>query len=561
MSRRLVCIILALGLLGGLAWYSAFLAANRIYQVDECQNIYMARVLAAGQASQFFTTGSLFLLGPLAWLTRTFEQSENIFASARMLFLGIFWLNLFLVALIAGKRIRSIEGLSALAAAATLAPLWDYGFEIRHDNLILTGILLIWWLVRVHPVGLRSYLGAGAISVTLLFIAVKAVVYVFPLAAAVLIFPPPGHQQSRLRLGLAWISGAILSLVVIRLCYGTGGQWDLYLSAFRGVAKYSAGAEGSVRFAPWYVLSRLPSQMPLLLALSFAAVFAVLLELTRRGRAAFTWSGNFPEVLLAAGAIVALFLNPTPFTYNVLHLAPYLFLLVFSYARQLWQELRCRPTLWPAAASVVIIGHLIPFALSVQRHSEHRNYRQTAFMHLAEDLTRPGTDAVYDGIGMVPTRRSIHFNWYLHSLNIRSLLNGSAPSLREMLAACPAAVLIRSYRTDWLPEADQEFIQNNYVPLADDFWVLGKDLPPGGGNVEIVHAGRYCVAPMGTSTNRLCSVDGMTCADKPIELATGIHRIESDSNQRLRVYWVGPKLARVQPIGTGDHHKLFVNGY
>src|SRR6266850_4074439 len=244
MSRRSVSIILIVGLLGGLAWYSAFLAANRIYQVDECQNIYMARVLATGQTSDFFTNGSLFLLGPLSWLTSTLKQSENIFAAARLLFLGLFWLNLFLVALIAGKRIRSIEGMIALAGAATLAPLWDYGFEVRHDNLILTGILHIWWLVRVRPMGVPSYLGAGAITVALLFIAVKSVVYVLPLALAVLLFPPPGNQRSRLQLALAWIGGAIASLLVIRLCYGTGGKWDIYLSVFHGVAKYSAGAEG-----------------------------------------------------------------------------------------------------------------------------------------------------------------------------------------------------------------------------------------------------------------------------------------------------------------------------
>jgi hypothetical protein len=561
MSRRFVCSILIVGLLGGLAWYSAFLAANRIYQVDECQNIYMARVLATGQTAEFFTNASLFLIGPLSWLTNTLESSENIFAAGRLLFLAIFWLNLFLIALIAGKKIRSAEGMLALAGAATLAPLWDYGFEIRHDNLILTGILLIWWLVRVRPMGLPSYLGAGAITVALLFIAVKSVVYVLPLACAVLLFPPPGHQRARLHLTLAWLGGAVLGLLAIRLSYGTGGKWDIYLSVFHGVAKYSAGTEGSVRFAPWYTLSRLPAQIPLLSALSIAAIIAVVVELVRRGRTALTWNGTLPEVLLATGALVGLFLNPAPFTYNVLHLVPYLFLLVFSYGRSLWQELQAKPVLWPALGSIVLLGHLVPFGLSVKRHADYRNYRQTAFMRLAESLTRPGTDAVYDGIGMVPTRRSIHYNWYLHSLNIRSFLNGSTPKVREMLAARPAAVLIRSYRTDWLTKEDQEFIQSRYVPLADDFWVLGKELAAGGGDVEIIHPGRYCIAAAGNSTNSVCSVDGMACAEKPVELATGSHHIESSSTQGLKVYWVGPKLERVEPMGIGDHHKLFVNGY
>jgi hypothetical protein len=360
---------------------------------------------------------------------------------------------------------------------------------------------------------------------------------------------------------MAWFGGALLALVAIRLCYGTGGKWDIYLSVFRGVTKFSAGADGTVRFSPFYTLGRLPSQTPLVLALSIAAVIATLVELVRRKGAALTWNGNLPEVLLALGALAGLLLNPTPYTYNVLHLAPYMFLLVFSYGRTLWQELQGRPILWPALGCIVLLGHLIPFGLSVRRHADYRNYRQTAFMRLAESLTRPGIDSVYDGIGMVPTRPSIHFNWFLHSLNIRSLLTGAAPSVREMLAARPAAVLIRSYRMDWLAKEDQEFIQSRYVALSDDFFVLGKELPAGGGEVEIILPGRYRIAPVDGSSNAVCSVDGTASADQAVELKAGVHRIETVSNQKLRILWAGPRLDPVGPIGERDHRELFVNGY
>src|SRR5262249_35969900 len=112
-----------------------------------------------------------------------------------------------------------------------------------------------------------------------------------------------------------------------------------------------------------------------------------------------------------------------------------------------------------------------------------------------------------------------------------------------------------------LTKEDQEYIETRYVSLADDFWVLGKLLPAGGGDVEIIHPGRYCIAAQKNSTNNACSIDGIASADKPVELTAGIHHIESTSNQELKVYWVGPKLARVEPIGAGDRHKLFVNGY
>src|SRR5215469_15629079 len=255
---------------------SVYLSLTRIYQVDECMNVYMARILSTGQASQFFTNASLFLLGPLSWITRHATSSVTVFSQARVMFLFVFWLNLWLMASIVGGRIASLRWLTALLAAATLAPLWDYGFEIRHDNLVVCGVLLIWWTIRVKPLGLVSYVVTGAITIALLFVAVKSVVYVLPLSCAVLVFPPPAHKQPRLKLIAAWFGGAVLAAVIVRICYGTSGAWDTYLAVFRGVAKFSAASNSggsSTRFWPWNItLSRLLYQTPLLLALILAAL-------------------------------------------------------------------------------------------------------------------------------------------------------------------------------------------------------------------------------------------------------------------------------------------------
>ena len=153
--------------LSALFCYSLYLSQSRLLQVDECQNVYMARVLATGQAQEFFTNGSLFLLGPLAWITRNLHHSTQIFDAARLVFLAVFWLNISLMAAIVGGRLFSLRRLIALVAAASLAPVWDYGFEIRHDNLVLTGVLLIWWAVRVRLWGWPSYLLTGAITAAL----------------------------------------------------------------------------------------------------------------------------------------------------------------------------------------------------------------------------------------------------------------------------------------------------------------------------------------------------------------------------------------------------------
>jgi hypothetical protein len=555
----------------------------RIYQVDECQNVYMARIFASGHASEFFTNASLFLLGPLSWITRTGSQSKEIFSAARLLFLGIFWLNLLLLAAIASGRLASCRGLIALVFAATLAPLWDYGFEIRHDNVMLTGVMLTWWAVRTRLMGLRSYVLAGFIAVTLLFIAFKSAIYVLPLSFAILTFPPSLRGNLRWRLALGWAGGALLAGCLIRLCYGRGGGWETYLSLFHGVARDSTGATaGATESARWATLTlgRLLGQTPLLLALTTAAFCAVVVGLWRYGRAAFNWETNLPEALLVAGSLGALMVNPTPYPYNLLNVVPYAFIFSFRYLAGIWNDLWGRAHLRPLVAAVLVFANFVPFGLATRRHLDFPNFRQEKLMTLAENLTDPKLDAVYDGIGMIPTRSTINFHWYLHGLNIQSFINKPGSHVRDMLAARPAAVLIPSYRTDWLPEADHEFIRQHYVSLADDFWVLGKMLPPGGGTFEVIHAGRYRISSAegsdlaGTYPEGMQglltpeeegllngTIDGAPISNRPVLLMAGPHRIECSPERQPAVVWIGPKLERVHRLGPSDHGSLFVNWY
>jgi hypothetical protein len=206
--------------------------------------------------------------------------------------------------------------------------------------------------------------------------------------------------------------------------------------------------------------------------------------------------------------------------------------------------------------------------------------RQEKLMTMAENLTDPVKDPVFDGIGMVPTRSIIDPRSFLHSLSIQNFISGPEPKLRDYLTTKPAAVLIPSYRTDWLPEEDHEFIRQRYVNLSDDFCVLGQILPAGGGEVEIVHPGRYRISALkdsniaGTYTDTLKellsahkpvlisgTVDETSLPNAPVELTKGKHVIQTNSKEPLAAVWVGPKLDRAPRMGSGDHLKLFVNWY
>ena len=120
MKRASIWILL--GSLAALMGFSIHLAATRIYQVDECNELTVARILATGEAKSF--RGNIGLLQfPLSWAAHGASQSGDLFVSARMVMVAIFWLNLVLIAIATGERLLSRRGLVALLGAATLAPL------------------------------------------------------------------------------------------------------------------------------------------------------------------------------------------------------------------------------------------------------------------------------------------------------------------------------------------------------------------------------------------------------------------------------------------------------
>ncbi|MBP1771699.1 MAG: hypothetical protein H6P99_862 [Holophagaceae bacterium] len=553
--------VMAAGLLL-LIVFACYLSIYRIYQVDEAQNLFMIRVLGTHQTGTYFSNALLWMLGPFAWGAASASTSAGLFLAGRLVFMGVFLFNLLLLAVNSGVRLRSERGLAALLGAASLAPLWDYGFEVRHDNLILSGLLLMWWLGRTRPRGRWSYTALGFLGVTLLFVAFKSFAYVVPLTLAFLLFPPPGHGRGRLALAAAWLAGASVAGLTAFIAYQSSGLWPVFLAGLQGGKQVS---EGASRFGAMVALGRLPGQTPLLLGLAAAGLLSAGWTGLKQGWEAATWEGLLPEALLCLGAFGVLLVNPTPFPYNLVNLVPFLFLLAFRFAASCWDAESFDPRSVTLAAGVLVFTHFLPFGLATWRHLDLTNDRQETLMRTAESMTDPAKDPVYDAIGMVPTRPTIGFHWYLHSLNIQAFLTGNRPSVPQMLTARPATVLIPSYRTEWLPETDRRFFQSRYVPLADDFWVLGAVLPPGGGSYEVVHPGRYFVAAVhsGGKNEPLAPVflDGLTLKGEAVPLSLGTHAISCAPGTRPMVVWLGPRLNQVPNLGRGDHLRLFVNWY
>ena len=567
--------------IGALGWFSFSLAGLRIYQVDECLNVFVARTIATHQSSPGMDLFQLML----SWVLPLGARAAELFASARLVTWLIFWLDLILIALATGERIFSRRWLFALAGAATLAPLWDYGFEIRHDILLLAGVLLIWGVIRFQPPKLGTFFFVGACAAVLVFVSVKSVLFTFPICLGVFLFPPPGERPARWKLAMAGGLGAVAAFVVVQLVFKTAGLDQTHLLAnVKGVAAVPAEA---FRFSPFSMtLPRLLTQTPLLVALTIAAMMACAAKIAREKRAALNWDGMVPEMALLGVALVALFINPNPYPYNLLHVAPYAFLLAYRYGAILWKQYPQHPAFAPVALSVLVFTHVVPFTATTARHWSKTNDNQELVMTLSEDLTDPDKDTIFDGVGMVPTRKLCDERSLIHGQAFLNLVKNTSDGMqmRGFLKANPPSVVIRNYRTEWMSEEDKQFLRDRYVAIADDFMVLGSQLPAGGGTFEVFHAGRYRITsaedssiigtydepktmkeallqpkkevPVLTGT-----IDGKPFDGKPVELSVGTHRIECSADRKAAVEWVGPHADKLPRLMGMNRHSLFQNWY
>jgi hypothetical protein len=536
--------------------FSEYLALNRILQVDELQNIYTSRLLAKHLEHQYSAYASLMFFGPMGWLAGGIERSALIFRAERLLFFALFWVNLALIVRCAGIRLRSRAGVLSLLIVGTLAPLWDYGFEVRHDNALLTTILLAW--IAARPLGenaKRSLFAVGFIAVIAQFVAYKAFAYLLPivffaLVAAIVEERRPVHAVLRL---LAGVAAATVLSVSIHLLEGT---WTLYTSNFSALGKAATEAQ---HMPSVYTFYRVWAQSPLLvMALPFA--LAVAVGNLVRGK----WVGRdslVPETCLAALAAAALMVNPTPYPYNLVLVVPYAAILLLRLAprvTRLWQS----NLVWKGAFTIALVMHLATWFDSTRRHVDMSNARQVQLMTMAEEMTDPRVHAVFDGSGLVPTRRPPGFHWLIHGFSIQYFRDGSFGRIRDQLAEGRTPVVIPNYRTSWLPGKDQQFIAQHYMPLAGDYWVAGtmleSGLRSGAGEWECIVPGRYFVAS--DRAGATVTLDGQTVAPGVLTVARGPHRVTSTASRTI-VAWLGPKLEKLPAMGPGRPDQVFVNWY
>ncbi|HET6329963.1 MAG TPA: hypothetical protein VFF76_04170 [Holophagaceae bacterium] len=537
---------------------------DRIYQVDECQNVYVARILASGWSGHFYSSSELLHLLPLTWLAGRFQDSGSLYTASRLVMILVFWLNTLLTATACGIPWKDKKFIWVLLGAATLAPLWDYGFEIRHDNLVLLFLLLSWNLLR-NPRGPAWFLpfALGALAAIMQFATFKAFIYWVPLGAIVMVVPPLPLRGKRLRVFLLMLLGFLAAGLLVALAFKWSGQLSTFMEGIRMALSFSS--DGASRFGPWDTLARLIFQAPLLLGVGVAALVWNFSHFNSERQAPNVWGGVFPETLFLCVALLALLANPAPYPYNLVLLTPFAFILSVRWLVVACEGSTLSPTMTRLAIMVVLFTHMTPFVKSTLRHLDFSNDRQQLLMATAEALTDPARDCVYDASGLVASRKSAGYQWFLHSLIVNRIYEGRLPGLAQMLAQNPAPVVIPSYRFVWLRPEDVSFIQAHYLGLAGDFYVLGGALKGPNPTYECLRAGRYEVSVLAENhvgVRPAVQMDGQALnLPAVLSLPVGNHSFAFQADASLKITWLGPVLKQSPVLPPGDADRVFINWY
>lgn len=553
-ARRLV-------LLGGVGvWLVALMtfglprALERHFHVDEIQIAYEAALLGVHDLPAFAngTAPSLIVLG---WLIGSLDQTATMLGVLRLAYFAMFVLNLVAIAW-AQPYFRTSLGRAAVLAAVTLFhPLWLNGFEIRMDVLVVGGSILLFGLTQraveaAAPTRWLFFVG-GMASAWMQVNSFKSFVYWVPFGAVLVGI---GVWRAR-RAREAWHPSALFFLAgfvsMFALSFGlvaASGHTDVML---RGVAAFSSNVERANRFTPTPELVRLALDSPVVFGLAAVSVALVAYRAAKKHASAC----DAITIIYLFWVFFTLYVNPTPYPYNFIHVLPFVAIAAIGATSKLAQRPQGVDPRWAVG---VALAAAIVFVRAWTRDPflTRTNAAQLSYIAAAEALTT-ADDTILDGAGLVLTRRPPHEHWLVHSLRMTRYKDGELTRFADIMRTRPSPVVLDNYRWSWLSPDDLRTRDERYVRLAPRLLVLGQRLSPTSGSLDVHYAGRYRLA---TANDDAVRLDGAPLpAGGIVTLTVGPHRYEGIDARGGLVHWVGPDeeaasaaLLRISTLGPGE---------
>lgn len=554
--RRFLIPTLALFVIAG-----GWLAAHRIFQVDEVQTMHMAWLLSQADAGSYSNSIEMYMI-PLSFLSRCFQDPFAYMVACRFIFFALFAASCVILARGVSNRSRP-RFFGALLLLGTTPILWDYGFEVRHDNVVILGLsILICVLINRRPGKTVGYLAVSSALGGILFLSsYKSVVLWGPILGYLALLSVIRDRVSILRVIAAVATGIVSAAILALAGHLLLGSLPLYLKVSRSF--FGTIRTGPIRFFNWDYLRQFIYVHPWLIALS---VLFLILKAGRVVRGLFSgvaFRQNDPQakryMLLLLGPVF-LALNPTPFPYNYMYVAVLVFPAVFHLTDQALTRSIVRR--WIIILTLLLF-QFAPGLIQTLRHFYYSNDTQRKITTFVNTFTEP-EDCLFDGAGLAMFRKGPGEMWYLHSLNKAGYLAGDILNVRDMLACNPCPVLVKSYKWDFMLPDDFAFIRSRYVPFHQVIWILGCGIhpeAPGEYPFEIHRNGYYAVTTRTFGLPPTLKVDGVSVDSRPVFLRRGLHVLDIQTpSDKVFVLWTKNDYEPLVSVPT-VFQPVFINWY
>jgi hypothetical protein len=544
-----------------LTYFAVDLVLGRHFQVDELQLAQTACLLGRPDEHVFVGLAKPYLL-PLALLCRSLGDTTTILLSFRLVFFLGFVLNLGLIAT-AQVAFPSRRGrIFVLALASLLFPFWKFGFEIRHDVLLLSVNLVMFGLTqRAVTSGLSARgfaLGGATAGFGVTCLSSKILFYVLPFSLLLIASAAPcswwrADLRRTGRAALMWLAGFAAAVSVVVIALMLLGFDELMLSRAKRYFDF-VGDEGGFSSLPNY--EQLAAAVPLIFAASGVFLVAFAIQSVRE-RTLLHLTPTSVTATYLIWATVVFFKNPQPYPYNDLHLLPFTLLAAVQLAARVRFDDHASRTI---AASAVLSALAVTWTQALE-HDRYNvpNAHQLSYARAAETLTAPD-QSILDGVGLVLTRPPPDPDWQLHSLFMAAYRQGSRRSFADIMAAAAPPVAMTNYRWQWLSKRDLGLLHERYIEVARGFFVLGVELPAGDGSFKIWRPGRYVARLPSSPTTPAMTTDGGSLPDDLVlTLSAGPHRYAQAPEGTTRLLWLGPtasEFPKILEVPRGGHLML-----
>lgn len=508
-------------------------ALGRHLHVDEVQLVANTALMARG--SHVFLNYLTPYAAAMSWFVRGLGSVE-MYAVMRASSFAIFCSILAVLSLGQPHFRTPLTRALVLAFAALDYLLWSHGFELRTDIISLAGMVSLFALAHALFRGdtrARTLVAVGFVACVMENHSAKSIVFSVPAIMVIGFAGWPGLRARPLRFVGLIAGGAALGVLCTVSILFAAGVLEAYVGSRFAIVRFVATAARSTRFSPEPLLFHVARVAPITVAGAVIAAVLTAVDLLRRKvplRSAAVVTHAFLGIVVLGVAI-----NPTPFMYNAIYIAPFL----IASSLELMARLPRRAAIAVAAVGFLATGWSFRYRMTSSRQTATTNAVQLSLIRTAEALTAKA-DPVLDGAGLVASREPPAVDWIMHSVLRGAYDAGLRESFASIMRRTAPPVVIVNYRWVWVHPEDWRTLKEMYVPISLHMRVLGG-VAPEGASMTIHRAGRY-----------LLNCQGQT---RIAQLAHGPQAHECPTP--LAYHWLGPTLMELPSIQPGGPSALF----